>query len=202
MNSPPAPGLIAFQNARLVDPAAGYDGPGALLVAEGLIARVSHGRDLTDLPADVRVVDAASGKDITRLILTQIIVEDAKAVDSTFPLDLLREMIVSSGRASQETALRYMKTMLNLYQDAYRAMPPPVNPFEFFRPGGAGPVSSNPAAPPPSPIGEQQGANKEGVDELKRRVAGLEKLVSSLSAKTSAPRKPGRPAKKKKRASL
>jgi polyhydroxyalkanoate synthesis repressor PhaR len=151
---------------------------------------------------DVRVVDAASGKDITRLILTQIIVEDAKAVDSTFPLDLLREMIVSSGRASQETALRYMKTMLNLYQDAYRAMPPPVNPFEFFRPGGAGPVSSHPAAPPPSPIGEQQGANKEGVDELKRRVAGLEKLVSSLSAKTSAPRKPGRPAKKKKRASL
>ena len=50
---------------------------------------------------DVRVVDAASGKDITRLILTQIIIEDAKTPDSTFPLDLLRQMIITSGRASQ-----------------------------------------------------------------------------------------------------
>jgi len=58
MTTQPPSGLIAFQNARLVDPAAGYDGPGALLVAEGLIARVVHGDDLSDLPADVRVIDA------------------------------------------------------------------------------------------------------------------------------------------------
>jgi polyhydroxyalkanoate synthesis repressor PhaR len=148
---------------------------------------------------DVRVVDAASGKDITRLILTQIIVEDAKDVDSTFPLDLLREMIVSSGRASQETTLRYMKTMLNIYQDAYRAMTPPANPFELFRPDGAGFIPAQPAAAPVSPSGEPKGSNEEGVDELKRRVAGLEKLVSSLSPKEPASRKLGRSAKKKKR---
>ncbi len=51
-------GAIAFQGARLVDPESGYDGPGALLVAEGLIVRVSHGADLTDLAPDVRVVEA------------------------------------------------------------------------------------------------------------------------------------------------
>src|SRR5581483_2211472 len=94
---------------------------------------------------DVRVVDAATGQDITRLILTQIIVEDAKMPDSTFPLDLLRQMIVSSGRASQETALRYMKTMFDIYQDTWRGMSPAVNPFSFFRPG----------APVPSPASEQ-----------------------------------------------
>jgi len=53
-----ATGPIAFQHARLVDPAAGYDGPGALLVAEGLIVRVSHGADQKDLPPGVRVIDA------------------------------------------------------------------------------------------------------------------------------------------------
>ncbi len=53
-----APGLIAFQNARMVDPASGYDGPGAILVAEGVITRVSHGANLDGLPADVRVIDA------------------------------------------------------------------------------------------------------------------------------------------------
>ena len=74
---------------------------------------------------DVRVVDAATGNDITRLILTQIIVEDAKTPNSAFPLDLLRQMIISSGRVSQETALRYMKTMLDIYQDSYRAISRP-----------------------------------------------------------------------------
>ena len=37
---------------------------------------------------DVQVIDASSGEDITRLILTQIIVEDAKTPESSFPLDL------------------------------------------------------------------------------------------------------------------
>ena len=147
---------------------------------------------------DVRVVDAASGKDITRLILTQIIVEDARDPDSTFPLDLLREMIISSGRASQETALRYMKTMLNIYQDAYRAMSPAVNPFEFFRPGGVGAAPVGPVPPPPvNPQGERGAPPEEGVDELKRRVAGLEQMVSSLSANASAPRKSTRKSKKR-----
>ena len=49
---------IAFQGARLVDPESGYDGPGALLVVEGVIVRVNHGADLTDLPAGVHVIDA------------------------------------------------------------------------------------------------------------------------------------------------
>ena len=34
---------------------------------------------------DVRVVDAATGEDLTRLILAQIVVEDAKTPDSIFP---------------------------------------------------------------------------------------------------------------------
>jgi dihydroorotase len=59
MTAAPHASPIAFQGARVVDPASGYDGPGALLVAEGLIARVSHGRDLDGLPAGTRVIDAA-----------------------------------------------------------------------------------------------------------------------------------------------
>src|SRR5438270_1399812 len=80
---------------------------------------------------DVQVVDASTNEDITRLILTQIIVEDAKTPNSVFPLDLLRQMVVASGRASQESALNYMKAMLDVYQSTYRAMVPPLNPFGF-----------------------------------------------------------------------
>jgi polyhydroxyalkanoate synthesis repressor PhaR len=148
---------------------------------------------------DVRVVDASSGKDITRSILTQIIVENARDPDSTFPLDLLREMIISSGRASQENALRYMKSMLNLYQDTYRAMSPAVNPFEIVREGGGAEAPGQSAVPPANPPRDRRTSQEEGVDELKRRVAGLEKLVSSLSPKTAVSRKSGRRSKTRER---
>src|SRR5579875_3310446 len=100
---------------------------------------------------DVRVVDAATGNDITRLILTQIIVEDAKAPDSAFPLDLLRQMIITSGRASQETAMHYMKGMMDFYQETYRALTPAMNPFSFFQAGAAAPQPSRTTTAPSSP---------------------------------------------------
>jgi polyhydroxyalkanoate synthesis repressor PhaR len=82
---------------------------------------------------DVQVIDATTNEDITRLILTQIIVEDAKAPNSGFPLDLLRQMVIASGRANQESALKYMKAMLDINQNTYRAITPPFNPFDFVQ---------------------------------------------------------------------
>jgi dihydroorotase len=49
---------LAFTNARIVDPASGYDGPGAVLITEGVIADVAHKPDLGALSADVEVIDA------------------------------------------------------------------------------------------------------------------------------------------------
>ena len=57
---------------------------------------------------DVRVVDAATGEDLTRVVLTQIIMENAKESESAFPLDVLRQMVVASGRATQENTLKYI----------------------------------------------------------------------------------------------
>src|SRR6185312_14019551 len=135
---------------------------------------------------DVRVVDAATGNDITRLILTQIIVEDAKTPNSAFPLDLLRQMIISSGRVSQETALRYMKTMLDIYQDSYRAISPAMNPFSFFRqevPLTPSPVQSNGGTDqtPTSTTEEPQS------EELRHRIAAGEESCVPQCQKGTAP---------------
>jgi polyhydroxyalkanoate synthesis repressor PhaR len=139
---------------------------------------------------DVQVIDAATGEDITRLILTQIIVEDAKTPDSTFPLDLLRQMVIASGRVSQENTLKYMKAMLDLYQTAYRAVAPQLNPFEFMqnlRPErdaaqtGEPPAAANPPAETPGK--DERQAEPEDVEELKGRLAELEKLVATLVPK-------------------
>jgi dihydroorotase len=48
---------LAFTNVRVVDPASGYDGPGAVLVVEGVIADVARGKDLGAISKDVEVID-------------------------------------------------------------------------------------------------------------------------------------------------
>jgi polyhydroxyalkanoate synthesis repressor PhaR len=136
---------------------------------------------------DVQVFDATSNEDITRLILTQIIVEDAKSPNSNFPLDLLRQMVVASGRASQESALKYMKAMLDIYQNAYRAIGAPFNPFDFMQNLSAdrnvardetpAVASDRPAQTRRSEVGQP---DSDEVRELKRRLAELENLVSKL----------------------
>ena len=142
----------------------------------------------------VQVVDSATGKDITRLILTQIIVEDAKAPGSTFPLDVLRHMVIASSRASQESALRYMKAMLDVYQNTYQVMTPPLNPFEFIKrrdaaPGGVEETATDRQAGE-GPASQASDSGAGGGDELKRRVEELETLLASLASKRTKKKKP------------
>lgn len=150
---------------------------------------------------DVQVIDAASGEDITRMILAQIVLDDAKTPNSVFPLDVLRQMVVASGKATQENALRYMKMMMEMYQEAYRALPTPLNPFGLM-----------PAMWPQSTAKDQpgttfsqatapgrgaEGSEHSEVEELRRRMEELEAALShqktiAKSRKTKSRRKPVR----------
>lgn len=143
--------------------------------------------------ADVRVLDATTGEDITRVVLTQIIVEDAKAPNSAFPLDVLRQMIVASGRAGQEGAQKFMRAIF----DAYRAFAPTTAPFDFVsnlvNPGNrtheaaANGHDASDASP--------SDRNQREVTELRKRVDELESLVTKI-----APDKPARKPRSKPRA--
>jgi polyhydroxyalkanoate synthesis repressor PhaR len=166
-----------YENRRL------YDATNSRYVNLDEIARmVREGQDL-------KVVDAASGEDLTRLILTQIIVEDAKEPDSTFPLDILRQMVVASGKATQENMVKYMKSVVDMYQNAYRALTP-LGPMDFAQPGPR-PVSPVSAAPSAGPGNEQ---------ELRQRVEELESLMAQMAEEKAKSGKPGQPAAKKNRA--
>ena len=59
---------VAYLNARLVDPASGYDGPGAIVVTEGVIADVAHTPGFGSLSVDVEIVDAGGALLIPGLI--------------------------------------------------------------------------------------------------------------------------------------
>ena len=62
------------------------------------------------------MVDAKTGEDLTRVVLTQIIVEDAKDQPTGLPLELLRQLIMASDRAGQEFIMWYLKSAFDAYE--------------------------------------------------------------------------------------
>jgi dihydroorotase len=58
----------AFVNGRVLDPASGYDGPGAVIVTEGVIGDVVKGTDPGSLSPDLEVVDAAGAAILPGLV--------------------------------------------------------------------------------------------------------------------------------------
>jgi polyhydroxyalkanoate synthesis repressor PhaR len=138
---------------------------------------------------DVQVVDASTGEDLTRQVLTQIIADYAKTPNSAFPLDVLRQMVIATGKATHENTLQYMKALLDMYQGTFRAMTPSMNPFEFMTPTSPPGVESAPGRE--REAGSTRAPRKKDsseVDELKQRVEELEALVSRVAAGKRAPR--------------
>ncbi len=111
--------------------------------------------------SDLRVVDARSGADLTRVTLTQIIVEDAKGEPGGLPVEVLRQLIVASDQVRQE----FMKSAMATYQKLQSALQSglsgvgsALSPAEM--------VSRFVRGVAPEPHNE--------VEELRRRVADLE----------------------------
>jgi len=84
--------------------------------------------NLNDLAAlirqgeEVQVVDAKTGEDVTRVVLTQIIVEDAKDGPSGLPLELLRQLIMASDRAGREFIMWYLNSAFDAYEKVQGAV--------------------------------------------------------------------------------
>lgn len=129
---------------------------------------------------EVEVLDARTGKDLTRVVLTQIIVEDAKDRETGPPLTLLRQLIMASDKATHEFLSSYLSGAMEMYQKAQHSLESGissarsavVSPLDFVRRVVAGPV--------PAPAEEQE------VEELRRRV---EELESRLTAMSKRPRR-------------
>lgn len=66
--------------------------------------------------ADVKVVDAKTGEDLTRVVLTQIIVEDAREQPGGLPVELLRQIISASDHAGREFLSWYLTSAFDAYK--------------------------------------------------------------------------------------
>jgi polyhydroxyalkanoate synthesis repressor PhaR len=64
----------------------------------------------------IRVVDANTEEDVTRRVLTQIVLEAAEKGEKGLPLDLLYELARASDRAFRDFLDWYLKSSLEVYQ--------------------------------------------------------------------------------------
>jgi polyhydroxyalkanoate synthesis repressor PhaR len=158
-----------YANRRLYDTSAGR-----YVNLEDVAALIRKGEE-------VQVLDAKSGEDLTRVVLTQIIVEDAKGQPTGLPLELLRQLIVASDRAGQDFIMWYLKSAF----DAYRNVQGTVQArLDDVRSAAMAPLSMvrNIFGGTPPPADE--------TERLRRRVEELEALL----AERGSP--PGRRGKK------
>jgi polyhydroxyalkanoate synthesis repressor PhaR len=162
-----------------------YDTAGSRYVnLDDIAALVREGRDL-------QVLDAKTGKDLTRITLTQIITEDAKDKPTGLPLELLRQLIVASDEVRQEFVMWYLKSAFDAYQkvqdavqirlgDMQSAILSPLDTMKKF-------LGAAPTAP-----SEGSEGNMSEIQALRARVAELEGRAKGSGTK--------QPSKKKKTA--
>lgn len=134
----------------------------------------------------VQVVDAKTGEDLTRVILTQIITEDAKDKPTGLPLELLRQLIVASDQTRQEFVMWYLKSAFDTYQavqdavkdrfsDVQSALLSPVDSVKRFLSG----------QPTVAPQESELQMLRERLAELEGRVKGPAKSKRRPSRKSA-----------------
>ncbi|MGC2111679.1 MAG: polyhydroxyalkanoate synthesis regulator DNA-binding domain-containing protein [Candidatus Korobacteraceae bacterium] len=149
---------------------------------EDIAAMVRNGKE-------VQVVDANSGEDITRVTLTQIIVEDAKGQPTGLPLELLRQLIVASDKVGQEFIMWYLKSAFDAYQNVQSSLKTRLSEVQS---AALSPIQmvKNFMQSPPQEKGSDSSAELE---ELRRRLAELEKRQTKRKPQKKANARKRRP---------
>jgi len=146
-----------YPNRRLYDTSASR-----YINLEDIAAFVREGRDL-------QVVDAQTGEDLTRVTLAQIIMEDARQQPTGLPLELLRQLIVSSDRMGREFIMWYLKSA----SDVQAAALSPLNMVKNFIHTQTAPNQ------PPQP----QADSSNELRQLRERLAELEARMQEAKPK-------------------
>ncbi|MGA7907991.1 MAG: polyhydroxyalkanoate synthesis regulator DNA-binding domain-containing protein [Candidatus Sulfotelmatobacter sp.] len=170
----PAPVVIRkYGNRRL------YDSSSSEYVNLDDIARyIREGKE-------VRVVDAKTGQDLTRVTLTQIITEDAKEKPTGLPLELLRQLIVASDEARQEFVMWYLKSAFDTYQKVQDAVQSRLGEVQSAIRSPVDMMKKFLGAPAPLPPRTQ--AEPE-LDALRKRVVELEARLKKPTRRKSVSR--------------
>ena len=162
---------------------------------------------------DFVVYDAKTGEDITRPVLTQIIVEEESKGQTLLPIPFLRQLISFYGDSLQGVVPQYLEMSMTQFarnQEQMRSYMQNAfgfNPFQqfesmgkqnmamfekamrMFNPFNAGqnPPPANGSAEPPKPQAAPAAPPEkdDAIDDLKRKLDELQGQLAELSKKSS-----------------
>ena len=166
-----------YANRRLYDTESS-----AYITLDRLAAMVREGREF-------EVVDAKTGEDITRQVLTQIIVdEEARGGTTMLPLNFLKQIIGLYGNSMQGVVPQYLEAAMDAFQQNHSAIRDAFsgNMFadlakrnmEMFA------ATGTPFAPKPNAqAAAKHAAEKPGEDvsKLREELAALQAKVEKLA---------------------
>jgi polyhydroxyalkanoate synthesis repressor PhaR len=196
----PAPVVIKkYANRRLYN------------TATSAYVTLDHLSTMVKEKTDFVVYDAKTGEDITRPVLTQIIVEEeSKGGQTLLPIPFLRQLISFYGDSLQGVVPQYLEMSMTQFARNQEQMRDymknafgfnPFHQFEsmgkqnmamlenamrLFNPFAAGqtpPQANGSAEPPKTPAGAPP--DKEAIDDLKRKLDELQGQLAELSKKPS-----------------
>lgn len=125
--------------------------------------------------ADVQVVDAKTGADLTAPTLAQIIFEDRNAA-RLLPVPLLLQLVRMGDEPLADFLGRYVSWALEMYLQARSGLGGLYNPFAALRPFPAPTAPERPRAPETAPS-----AAPDELGELRREVAALRRSLKRRS---------------------
>src|SRR5205809_5938538 len=160
-----------YANRRLYDTESS-----AYITLDRLAAMVREGREF-------EVVDAKTGEDITRQVLTQIIVDEKARGATMLPLNLLKQLIGLYGNSMQNFVPEYLEAAMDAFQRNQSAVKDAFagNMFADLAKRNmamfedASRAFTGKKAPPESK------ASSSDMDELRAELAALQAKVDKLS---------------------
>jgi polyhydroxyalkanoate synthesis repressor PhaR len=155
----PSPVLIKkYENRRL------YDSSNSKYInLDDIAAFIREGKE-------VKIVDAKTGQDLTRVTLTQIITEDAKEKPTGLPVEMLRQLIVASDEARQEFVMWYLKSAFDTYQKVKDGVQSQLGEVSTV----LSPIDTMKSFLSPAVSPQPRAESEPELDALRKRVAELE----------------------------
>jgi len=159
-----------YANRRLYDTESS-----SYITLDRLAEMIREGREF-------EVVDAKSGEDITRQVLTQIIVEEESRGSTMLPISFLKQLIGLYGNSMQSVVPQYLEAAMEAFKTNQKAISDAFgrNAFadlakrnmEFFEGASRAFVASTKKA---------AGATEKELEELRAELAKLQEKVDRLS---------------------
>jgi polyhydroxyalkanoate synthesis repressor PhaR len=145
--------------------------------------------ELTRKDVEFKVVDAKTGEDITRSVLTQIIMEEENGGKSMLPVNFLRQIIALYGDSMQGLVPQFLESSMDNFRKNQKQVQDVIEnaltsgPFghiakqniEMMR------AARDVLVPNLGNLGGKKDKSGENLDDLKRQMAELQAKIDKLS---------------------